>query len=174
MSKLSPRWSTLAAVTAVTAWRAVATLLLVLAAGCERADAPRSTPQTATVARPQAELAPGNIDDAPDLAALHQAIAERAHDRWLQGRAKVRKTLPDDNDGSRHQRFLLDVGAGRTVLVAHNIDLAPRAPVHAGALVGFRGAFVHNDKGGVLHWTHRDPGGRRAGGWLEVGGRRYE
>ena len=171
MSKLPPRWSTLAA---VTAWRAVTTLLLVLAAGCERAAAPRSTPQAATVARPQVELAPNNVADAPDLAALHQAIAERAHDRWLQGRALVRKTLADDNDGSRHQRFLLDVGGGRTVLVAHNIDLAARAPVAAGTLVGFRGAFIHNDKGGVLHWTHRDPSGRKPGGWLEVDGRRYE
>ena len=37
--------------------------------------------------------------------------------------------LPDDNDGSRHQRFILELGSGQHILVAHNIDLAPRAPV---------------------------------------------
>ncbi len=171
MSKLPPRRSTFAV---VPRWRAQAALLLVLASGCERADAPRSTSPAATAARTPAERAPGAFDDAPDLAALHQAIAERAQERWLQGRATVRRSLPDDRDGSQHQRFLLDVGDGRTVLVAHNIDLAPRAPVRTGSLVGFRGAFVYNAKGGVLHWTHHDPAGRRAGGWLEVGGRRYE
>jgi uncharacterized protein involved in type VI secretion and phage assembly len=108
----------------------------------------------------------------PNLGALRRAIADRAHDRWVQGSARVKKLLPDDNDGSRHQRFLLAVDGG-TVLVAHNIDLAPRAPVQAGVVVGFRGEFVWNDKGGVLHWTHHDPKGK-PGGWLEVGGRRFE
>lgn len=107
-----------------------------------------------------------------ELTALRAAIADHADGRWVQGRARVKKTLPDDNEGSRHQRFLLAVDGG-TVLVAHNIDLAPRAPVRVGGLVGFRGEFVWNDKGGVLHWTHHDPKGK-PGGWLEVGGRRYE
>ena len=29
------------------------------------------------------------------------------------------------------------------------------------------------ERGGVLHWTHHDPDGRRPGGWLEHEGRRY-
>ena len=34
--------------------------------------------------------------------------------------------LKDDNEGSRHQKFILELSTGQTVLVAHNIDLAPR------------------------------------------------
>lgn len=158
----------------------LAAIWLLALPGCEApapasvvAKAPRSTKAPRSSAAPRRapdRAAPDRA--APDLAALRAAIADRAHERWVQGSATVLKVLPDDLEGSRHQRFLLRVDAG-TVLVAHNIDLAPRAPVAAGALVGFRGSFIWNDKGGVLHWTHHDPKGR-PGGWLEVAGRRFE
>ncbi len=92
--------------------------------------------------------------------------------------ARVARTISDDNEGSRHQRFILaveDEGAPRgTILVAHNIDLAPRVPVEAGDIVGVYGQYEYNEQGGVVHWTHHDPGGRRAGGWIELDGVRYE
>ncbi len=95
--------------------------------------------------------------------------------------ARVVKVLEDDNDGARHQRFLLAIerGAGSdsgsdTVLVAHNIDLAPRVPLQAGDTVTIFGQYEWNDRGGVLHWTHHDPGGRHAEGWIEHKGTRYD
>ncbi|MEM9292873.1 MAG: DUF3465 domain-containing protein [Acidobacteriota bacterium] len=87
---------------------------------------------------------------------------------------RVARVLPDDNEGSRHQRFILDVSGSRTLLVAHNIDLAPKAPLQQGDSVIVRGQYEWNNRGGVLHWTHHDPRGRRAGGWLEVDGQRYK
>ena len=85
------------------------------------------------------------------------------------------RVLADDNDGSRHQRFIMELPSGTTLLVAHNIDLAPRvAGLSVGDRVSFRGEYEPNDRGGVLHWTHHDPAGRHPGGWLEHGGRRYE
>ncbi|BFL70440.1 hypothetical protein SKB0120_15020 [Moraxella osloensis] len=38
------------------------------------------------------------------------------------------KVLKDDNEGSRHQKFLVKIDnyPNITVLIAHNIDLAPR------------------------------------------------
>lgn len=93
----------------------------------------------------------------------------------VRGSGTVVRVLADDNDGSRHQRFILRIQSGRTLLIAHNIDLAPRVPgLREGDTVTFNGEYEWNDKGSVIHWTHRDPQGRHAGGWLEHNGRRYE
>jgi hypothetical protein len=102
------------------------------------------------------------------------AIAARARDRWVQGEGRVRAVLADDRRGSRHQRFVLALAGGATVLVAHNIDLAPRVEgLHEGDTVAFAGEYEWNDRGGVVHWTHHDPQGRRDGGWLRHSGRSY-
>jgi len=91
------------------------------------------------------------------------------------GSGKVIRILPDDNDGSRHQRFILQLGSGRTLLIAHNIDIASRLPgLAVGDAVAFYGQFEMNSQGGVIHWTHRDPQGRHVAGWLEHRGRRYQ
>jgi len=88
--------------------------------------------------------------------------------------AEIVKVLPDDNDGSRHQRLLLALEGGGTVLISHNIDLAPRVPAEEGDVIVVRGQYEWNDKGGVVHWTHHDPKGWREGGWIELDGERYE
>ncbi len=83
--------------------------------------------------------------------------------------------MSDDNDGSRHQRFILRLGSGQSLLIAHNIDIAPRvATLRTGDTVSFYGEYEWNDKGGVIHWTHRDPQGQHAAGWLEHNGQRYQ
>jgi molybdopterin converting factor small subunit len=87
----------------------------------------------------------------------------------------VVRMLADDNVGSRHQRFIIRLASGRTVLVAHNIDLAPRIEdLSEGDTVSFSGEFEDNDKGGVLHWTHHDPAGKHIGGWIRHAGRIYQ
>ena len=95
--------------------------------------------------------------------------------RQAQGSGTVTRVLPDDNDGSRHQRFILQLASGRTLLVAHNIDLAPRvAGIRPGDKVDFYGEFESNSQGGVIHWTHHDPNGQHVGGWLKHKGRTYQ
>lgn len=92
-----------------------------------------------------------------------------------QGQGTVERVLADDNDGSRHQRFIIRLSSGRTLLIAHNIDLAPRvAGLQAGDIVEFNGEFESNPQGGVIHWTHRDPNGRHIDGWLRHNGRTYQ
>jgi hypothetical protein len=104
----------------------------------------------------------------------------RPAEQWRSGQqvrsqGEVIRILSDDNDGSRHQRFILRLSSGRTLLIAHNIDLAPRvASLRTGDTVAFYGQYESNDKGGVIHWTHHDPQGRHADGWLEHNGRRYQ
>jgi len=102
------------------------------------------------------------------------------HESWtsgdqVRGSGKVWKILSDDNEGSRHQRFIVELPSGRTLLVAHNIDLAPRVrSLKVGDTVSFYGEYEWNDRGGVIHWTHHDPRGSHVGGWVEHKGRRYE
>jgi len=83
--------------------------------------------------------------------------------------------LPDDNDGSRHQRFIVRLGSGQTILIAHNIDIAPRvSPLNVGDTIEFNGEYEWNSKGGVVHWTHRDPTGRHPAGWLMHNGKAFQ
>ena len=105
---------------------------------------------------------------------LAAAAASRRSGFMVTARGRVERVLADDGDGDRHQRFVLSLGPELTVLVSHHVDLAPRAPLEVGDYVELRGQYEWNAKGGVLHWTHHDPAGRREGGWIRHGGRRYE
>ena len=103
-----------------------------------------------------------------------QAFDDRRSNVWLDAQGTVHRLLKDDNDGSRHQRFLLRLSTGHTVLVAHNIDLAPRVPLVKGTSVNLHGEYEWNEKGGVIHWTHHDPQDRLDGGYIDYDGKRYE
>lgn len=106
---------------------------------------------------------------------IQAAFNERKSGVQVQGEGVVSKLLDDDNDGSRHQRFILALPSGQTLLVAHNIDLAPRiATLKLGDSVVFNGVYEWNAKGGVIHWTHKDPGGRHQAGWLKHSGQIYQ
>ncbi|RBM36272.1 DUF3465 domain-containing protein [Vibrio tarriae] len=108
-------------------------------------------------------------------AVLQQAYQSQQSDLQVQGLGQVVKVLPDDNDGSRHQKFILKLNSGQTLLVTHNIDLAPKIPnLKVGDSVEFYGEYEWNKKGGVLHWTHKDPQNRHAHGWLKHNGQVYE
>lgn len=121
-------------------------------------------------AGPEPTLAAGNSGDP-----VRQAFEQKQGDLQMLGAGSVVRVLADDTQGSRHQRFILRTPDGITVLVAHNIDLAPRIPaLEAGDRVTFFGEYEWNEQGGVIHWTHHDPKGRHVGGWLEHDGQRYE
>lgn len=113
-------------------------------------------------------------DNAGD-ALIEQAYRQHRSDLQIEGEGRVIKLLADDNRGSRHQRFVIRLQSGQTLLVAHNIDLAPKIDgLKVGDTVDFSGEYEWSDKGGTLHWTHHDPGGRHVAGWLKHGGRVYQ
>lgn len=106
---------------------------------------------------------------------IAEAYESRSSNLQVRGSGKVVRVLPDDDDGSRHQRFILRLGSGHTLLIAHNIDLAPRiSSISEGDVVEFYGEYEWNPKGGVIHWTHKDPRGRHEAGWLEHRGTTYQ
>jgi Protein of unknown function (DUF3465) len=111
-----------------------------------------------------------NSDDA-----LENAFANRLSHQQVAGQGTVVKILSDDIDGSRHQRFIVRLNSGRTLLMSHNIDLAPRIEsLREGDTVAFYGEYEWNPKGGVIHWTHRDPQGRHPAGWIRHEGQTYQ
>jgi len=106
---------------------------------------------------------------------LSTAYAVKSSDVQVGSSGVVLKILSDDNTGSRHQRFILKLSNGQTILIAHNIDLAPKIEtLRAGDSVEFYGEYEWNNKGGVVHWTHHDPAGRHQGGWLIHNGKKYD
>jgi hypothetical protein len=92
---------------------------------------------------------------------------------WIEDTGVVRRLLSDDNDGSRHQRFVVRLKTAQTLLIAHNIDIAGRIPLGIGDRVRFRGLYEWNDLGGLVHWTHHDPHGLEDGGWVRFRSREY-
>lgn len=127
------------------------------------------------LSRPRAPAPPVPMGDGAAPAAettagdgsLARAIDSRADGVPVTGQGEVVKLLPDDRDGSPHQRILVRVAGGGTVLIAHNLELAPRvSPLAEGDRLEFAGDYVWNEKGGVVHWTHPDPQGRHRAGWI--------
>ncbi len=103
-----------------------------------------------------------------------ELFAKQISGVMVQFDGSVIKTLSDDNDGSRHQRFIVEVDDGHTVLIAHNIDLARRVPINVNNQVTVYGQYEWNEKGGVVHWTHHDPQGQHEEGWIEYQGKMYQ
>jgi hypothetical protein len=123
--------------------------------------------------RPPAEDASLREGDS-GISEIARLLRERQSGVVVEGVGTVEKLLPDDLAGSRHQRFILRLASRQTILVSHNIDLAPRLDsLRIGDEVRFRGQYEWNQRGGLVHWTHHDPGGQRTGGWLRHGDRVY-
>tara|TARA_B110000881_G_C18377616_1_gene414419 strand:+ start:192 stop:587 length:396 start_codon:yes stop_codon:yes gene_type:complete len=108
-------------------------------------------------------------------ASLKSAYKNHQSNVQVQGRGTVIRILKDDNKGSRHQKFILKLSSGQTILIAHNVDLSPRInSISNGDVIQFYGEYEWNNKGGVVHWTHRDPNGHHVGGWLKHSGSKYQ
>lgn len=133
----------------------------------------RTTSAPATPPAAPREAAPPARVATPGDALLAQLFREHRSNVEVEAAGTVNRTLPDDSQGARHQRFIVRLASGQTLLFAHNLDLAPRVPVARGDHIRFRGQYEWSDRGGVVHWTHRDPSGHHPDGWIEAGGHVY-
>lgn len=107
-----------------------------------------------------------------------EAFERQRNSIQVKGCGQVIAVLADDNKGSRHQRFIVElegIEPKHTILIAHNIDLAPRVDaLQKGDEVIFYGQYEYNPQGGVVHWTHHDPAARHQHGWIEHKGQRFQ
>lgn len=132
-------------------------------------------PGHAPASSPQAPSASASEAATSGDAVIAEAYAQRQSNVQVRAAGSVIKILPDDTQGSPHQRFIVRLGSGQTLLIAHNIALAPRIDaLREGDRVEFFGEYEWNNKGGVIHWTHDDPQGRHVNGWIDHAGRRYD
>jgi hypothetical protein len=137
--------------------------VLAPAPGVSDSPGPTAQPGESAQVRPDAD------------AAIESAYASRLDNQQVEGAGTVVKLLADDSNGSRHQRFIVRLASGRTLLLSHNIDLAPRIDaLRVGDRVTFYGEYEWNPKGGLIHWTHHDPQGRHPAGWIRHEGRTYQ
>lgn len=147
----------------------VASLTPLLLSSCRGQYGANST----TGLGPNASPASSTVDGSgqQDVIAAQTAQSQKVE---ITVSARVYKLLPDDNQGLPHQRFLLRLNNGTTVLVAHDTRLAPHVPLSEGDLVCIHGEYIWNNRGGVIHWTHRCLNGHHDGGWIDFKGQRYQ
>ena len=119
-----------------------------------------------------------NVDASSESAAsgqIEEAFQAHRSGVIVTAEGRVDRTLADDTSGDRHQRFIMRLQSGITVLVAHNIDVAPRIPgIATGSAVRIHGQYEWTDKGGTVHWTHKDHRGSHEAGWIEFNGQKYD
>jgi hypothetical protein len=117
---------------------------------------------------------PGGASELTPLSVIADAFKNQQSDLQVLQEGVIIAVLSDDLEGDRHQRMIVRLGNDQTLLIAHNIDLAPRVPdPKVGKTLRFYGEYEWNDQGGVIHWTHGDPGSKHIAGWLEYEGKRY-
>lgn len=102
------------------------------------------------------------------------AFANEDTGMMVEFEARVQRLLPDDRQGDHHQRFLVELNNGHTLVVSHNLSEADRVPLTPYDQVRVRGEYDWNPHGGVVYWTHRDPGIGLKHGWIEHKGVRYQ
>tara|TARA_B110000037_G_scaffold142168_1_gene160853 strand:- start:483 stop:893 length:411 start_codon:yes stop_codon:yes gene_type:complete len=102
-----------------------------------------------------------------ETALIEHLFRNRQSDTQVSGDGTVLQLLRDDTIGSQHQRFIIELKSGHTILVAHNIDIAPKVlHLKNGDNIGFSGEYEWTPQGGVLHWTHKDPDDIHPSGYL--------
>ena len=141
----------------------------VVAYGAVRARNQNSAPPSSPL--PHSSPLPPVVTDPAILAAIERHRSKV----WGQASGAVERLLDDDRKGIPHQRFVLRIESGATILIEYNLDLAPRIdPLEVGDSVIVRGEYIWNDKGGLMHWLHHDPSGAPGGGWVKVRGKVYQ
>ena len=113
---------------------------------------------------------------ASDNSAARRAFAGHTDGVELTITGTVDRVLSDQSGPSGpHERFVVALAdVTMTVLVEHNLSIAPRVPVAAGEAVVVHSEYIWNAQGGLVHFTHHDPDRSHEGGYILYAGKRYD
>ncbi|HPF13995.1 MAG: DUF3465 domain-containing protein [Planctomycetes bacterium] len=146
-----------------------------------KSAAPQPKPTSRAEEVPSRETKPGDPKPAAQtddgVAQVRKCFQAQQSSVWVKTQGKVVFVLPDDNYEPRHQNFLLQLAPDLTVKVSHNIDDAPYLDgLKKGDSIQLQGRYEYNEKGGVIHFTHRAdyPTQAKPGGWIDYQGKRYQ
>jgi len=113
---------------------------------------------------------PNELNDSELISAMN----DRKNVDYAQGgNLVVVKVLNDDNDGPGHQKWVVRLSNGIQMLSVYNLDMCERVPLKVGDTIAMGGQFIGFGKGGLLHWLHRDPRGKRPDGYVYLNGKYY-
>ena len=105
---------------------------------------------------------------------IAEVFAEHRSDLMVEFEAKVLRVLDEQLEATPYQRFIVELDNGHTLLVAQNLKQSSRAPLEKWDQVKIRGEYTWHEQGGIVDWTHRDPGAGLKHGWIEHRGNRYD
>lgn len=116
-----------------------------------------------------------NTNSYTQLSTIDTWVTNQTSNQQIFQEGTIYKILQDDYEGSRHQKFIVKLSNSKTLLIAHNIDLSTKiSDLKNNDKIIFKGEYEWNKKGGVVHWTHKDPNHKHADGYLIHNGTKYE
>jgi hypothetical protein len=112
---------------------------------------------------------------ATSVPTLEKALQSQVRVDFIEAQnLQVTDLLPDDTNGSPHQKFVVKVTQNSLVTIISNLDMCPHVPVRKGDLVAVGGQFIPTGRNaGIIHWTHRDPKHKRTDGYIQLGSQTY-
>ena len=127
----------------------------------------------------QSATSTGTTGVTSDNGAVYDAWrAGRSHIEVIANGSVARMLGTHRGRSGNHEGFLLHLsgsaGRGLTVRVEDNVDLTGPIPLSEGQDVVVRGEYIFDERGGIVHYTHRDPRGRHISGYVLVDGKFYQ
>jgi hypothetical protein len=118
--------------------------------------------------------APAQSADNAAVCSVYQSA--RSHAEVVAGGTVTRLLGTKPGVSSPHEGFLMRLNSNcdLTIRVETNVDFTGQFPLKTGDSVVVKGEYEYYSRGGVIHWTHRDPRGRHEGGYIETGGKFYD
>ncbi len=115
--------------------------------------------------------------ETPDNGLVCRTYAAQADKQEVLAQGKIVAILGTMlGPSGHHAGFLLQLTGDCDLLVRveTNVDLTGPVPLKAGENAIVKGEYEYTALGGVIHWTHHDPGGRHVDGYVQAAGKVYQ